>query len=362
MFFGVFLFFAGLVFSQDLTLNTGDFRIEQRTDGGFHLYIRKKPGIGSVLLVESTRDPLYRENNYAYRSPAWNSVNGDEIRILDGQPIPRELQLWSLIDSTPENHPELGQAFHLFIPWILEYGAEDARHGEVYVVNGTYFNVRAFNLPYGDYRGAFKDNPYMLEVLQQPQSGPPEGNYMKETVETFSEIAKEGMLEMALGAADLTEKIKRILEQEKGKTVDIVICFDTTGSMKDDVDAIREMLTPMLRDIVAEFISFRIGMVLYKDYFEEYITRVVPFTTEFNTFQKTLNGIRTGGGRDIPEAVHEALYEAAVKFTWEAESRQIILIGDAPPHPRPRGRITETMVKKATGDRSIKVNAIILPQ
>ncbi|MDR2143192.1 MAG: VWA domain-containing protein [Treponema sp.] len=370
-FFHLFLIFFSLLCSRplaaqnapffDLGITTEDMRIEQRADGGFHLYIRKKPGIGSVLLTESTRDPALRENNYAYRAPEWNAVNGDEIRILDGQPIPKSERIWSLIDSTPERHPELGEAFHVYIPYILNYGFDYTRHGEVYVVDGTYLNIRAFSLPYADYRGAFRDNPFVLRVSQQPLSGPAEGNYMKETVEAFTEIAKDGGLAYSTGSADLVDKIREALLPEEGKSLDLVLCLDTTGSMKDDIDAIRKALIPMLQKQLAAFSGFRIGMVLYKDYFDEYLTRKVAFTDDFSRFQSALNGIQPRGGRDIPEAVYEALY-AGTDFPWEAESRLIILIGDAPPHIRNRGEVSKETVENAAKEKGIKVHAIILPQ
>jgi hypothetical protein len=364
-FFAAFFFLAALPgYSQDLGVSANDMRIEQRVDGGYHLFIRKKAGIGSVLLTETTRDPTMTSDNYAYRSAEWNSINGDEIRVLDGIPIPRENRIYSLIDSNTENHPELGEAFHLYIPYILYYGYSDTRHGEVYVVDGTYLNIRAFELPYADYRGRFRDNPFVLRVVQQPLPGPPEGNYMKDTIDSFTEITRSGGgdLVYSSGPDDLVDKIKTVLEKEKGKSVDIVICLDTTNSMKDDIDAVREKLIPMLEEIIREFKDFRIGLVLYKDYNEEYLTKVIPFTRNFEAVRRNLNNIRVRGGRDIPEAVYEALYDGAIKFTWEAESRLIVLIGDAPPHPRPRGKITREMVDKAVAERSLKVNAIILPQ
>jgi Mg-chelatase subunit ChlD len=361
---GLVLLLAASLWGQDLSLETGDLRIEQRVDGGFHLFIRKKPGIASVLLTETTRDPSLRENNYAYRAGAWNEINGGEIRLLDGAPIPKESGIWSLIDSTPENHPELGPAFHIYIPYLLYYGYPDTRNGEIYVVDGTFLNIRAFSLSYGDYRGSFRDNPFVLSVSQKPLEGPPERNYMKDTLDAFGDIAAlgQGDLIRALGPEDLVDKIRTTLEPEQGKNVDLVICLDTTNSMKDDIDAVRLRLIPMLGETIARFRSFRIGMVLYKDYFESYLNQIVPFTRDFESFQKTLNGIRVGGGRDIPEAVYEALYEAALKFPWEAESKLIILIGDAPPHPRQRGRISQDMVNRAVAERGLRVNAIILPQ
>jgi hypothetical protein len=352
------------VHGQDLSLGPEDLRIEQRVDGGFHLFVRKKPDISSVLLTESTRDPALREDNFAYRSPEWNPINGDEIRVLDGRPISQGREIWSLIDSSPEHHPELGAAFHIYIPYILTFGSENTRHGEVYVVNGTYFNIRAFSLPFADYRGRFRDNPYILEVTQKPLEGPPEENYMKDTVEAFTKIAAQGRGELiwSTGHEDLVEKIKSVLDKVGGKSLDLVLCFDTTGSMRDDIDPVRKLLIPMLEQTISPYTDFRVGMVLYKDYFEEYLNQVIPFTQDFRIFQRNLNAISVGGGRDIPEAIYEALYAGAVKFPWEAETKVLILIGDAPPHARQRGNISKAMVDAAVAKLGIKVYAIILPQ
>ena len=364
LFFSAIFFLVFSLPAQDLTLGQGDLRIEQRVDGGFHLFIRVKGNIASALLTESTRDPALRSDNYAYRAPEWNPVNGDELRILNGQPIPRESKIYSLIDSSPEEDAEFGQAFHIYIPYILNYGYEGGRHGEVYVTDGTYLNIRTFALPYADYRGAFKDNPFTLRVTQQPLPGPPEDNYMKDTVDAFTEIATSGNGELiySTGAEDLLERIKDVLEKEKGRNLELVICLDTTGSMRDDIDQVRKGLIPILKELIDSFESFKIGMVLYKDYYEEYLTKIIPFTKDFNAFQRTLNSIRVGGGKDIPEAVYEALYDGAIKFPWESESKIMILIGDAPPHPRPRGKITKETVDKAVAERGLKVHAIILPQ
>ncbi|AEJ19035.1 vWA domain-containing protein [Gracilinema caldarium] len=348
----------------DLLVSPNDVRIEQRVDGGYHLFIRKKPDIASVLLAESTRDPTLKADNYAYRAPEWNPINGDEIRYLDGKPIPKESNIWSLIDSTPEPDLEFGQAFHIYIPYILNYGYSWTRHGEIYVVDGTYLNIRAFEKPYADYQGAYKDNPFVLRVVQKPLEGPPDGNFMKDTIASFAEIAAAGKGELvySTGVDDIVPKMKKILETVQGKSVDLVVALDTTDSMRDDIDSVRAMLIPMLQEIIKNYSFFRIGMVLYKDYFEEYLNKVIPFTSDFTSFQRTLNAIRVGGGRDIPEAVYEALYVACTKFPWMAEEKLIILIGDAPPHPRPRGDITKEMVEKAAAERNLKINVMILPQ
>ena len=359
--FLVFICFS--VYAQDLNISSGDLLLELRADGGFHLFIRKKPDIGSVLLTETTRDPDMRSDNYAYRAGEWNPINGDEIRILNGVPIPRESRIYSLISSTVVKHPSLGDAFHIYIPYILYYGYENTRHGAVYLTDGTFLNIRSFALPYADYRGAFRDNPFMLEARQETPDEPAQSVYLEETLIAFTEIAKSGSGDLLYSKEpeDLVGLIRDVLEKEKGKTLDLVICIDTTSSMKKYIDATRQKLIPMLEDILNYFPSFRIGMVLFKDYYDDYLTRIVPFTNNFTRFQRDLNAIRVQGGGDIPEAVYEALHEGTTRFTWEAQARIMILIGDAPPHPRPRGKITKAMVDRAVAERNIKVTAMILP-
>ncbi|MDR1221105.1 MAG: VWA domain-containing protein [Treponema sp.] len=350
--------------AQDLSIGAADLRVTQGADGGFHLYIRKKPDMNSVLLSESVRDPAMRADNYAYRALEWNAINGDEIRMMDGEVLPRESNIWSLIDSTPEPHGELGLAYHIYIPYIVNYGYPWTRNGEVYVGNGTYFNIRAFEKPYGDYSGSFRDNSFVLEVNQSPLAGPAASNYMRDTVEAFGEIARmeRGEAVRSTGPADIIPTIRAILRKERGNSLDLVIALDTTASMRDDITGIQNGFVNMIKEEYRGFPSLRIGMILYKDYGETYITKTVPFTSDLNRLQRSLLDIKTGGGRDIPEAVYEALYEAATNFRWQAESRLVILIGDAPPHPRPRGRLTKEMTATALDARQIKVSAIILPQ
>ncbi|MDR0524915.1 MAG: VWA domain-containing protein [Spirochaetaceae bacterium] len=348
---------------KNLSILQEDTRIEQRVDGGFHLFIRKKPDIASVLLTETTKDPSLQEANYAYRDSQWNPINGDETRLLNDAPIARTSRIWSLIDSTPEPHPELGEAFHIYIPYILLYGYAYTRHGEVYVQNGTYFNIRSFALPYGDYRGAFQDNPFILQTTQKPLEGPPDGNYMRETINTFAEIttSNNGDLIWSRDPQDLVDKIRTLLEKERRKTLDVAICIDTTASMRDDLAAIKAGLPGVLEEMVPEFYDFRIGMVLFRDYNESYLHRIIPFTKDLEVFKKNLQTLQAAGGGDIPEAVYEGLYEGLTKFPWQSEARLIILIGDAPPHPRQRGKVSKDLVTQTAAEQKVKISAIILP-
>jgi len=368
VFLCVFFLSIITVFSQDLSVGGDDLRLEQRSDEGFHLFIRKKPDIASVLLTESTIDPTMEADNYAYRALEWNPINGDEIRLLDGYPIPRESRIFSLVSSTPQPHPELGEAFHIFIPWIVNYGYEYTRNGVVQMTNGAFINIRTFSYPYADYRGVFADNPFILHGIQradekEEEEHPEEPGEIEETEESFRSIAREGKGDFSYASdpSDLINKIEDLLQQELGKSVDIVLCLDTTGSMGKYIDGVKKMLIPMMSKMISGFTDWRIGMVLYRDYPPDlYITRLTPFTKEFNVFQRNLNAAAAWGGGDIPEAVYEALYEGADKFPWAAESRLLILMGDAPPHPVQKGAISREMVFQKAEENGLKVNAILL--
>jgi len=383
-----------------LVLAPGDLRIEQRTDGGYHLYVRAKAGLGSILLTESTKDPALQTDNYSYRALERNAVNGSEQRMLDGKFIPQSSAIYglSLIDSSPEPDAAFGSAFHVFIPWVVGWGYPWSRNGQTYIADGSFINVRTFSKPYADYAGSFADNPYLVRVTQAPTPRPappppapapvpapapapapepppapeeppppPETHdpalYMDETVDSFESIAEstKGEVRFADNTADVAPQIASLLDKAAGKSLDLVVCLDATESMQDDIDAVKATLPDLIKTKLAAVSSYRIGFVPYKDYFEDYLYRRYDFSPTTATFFAQLAAIRVNGGRDIPEAVYEALYAALTEFDWRAEERLVILIGDAPPHPIPRGKVDKSMVQAAAARLGVRTDVIILP-
>ena len=348
--------------SPDLSIKTGDLMIEESGDGGFHLWIRAKEGIKSVMITESTADPDKKSAAYSLRAKEFNDINGNEVRILDGKIIEPDNKLFFLIDSTPESHEEFGSAFHIFIPYIVEYGYPWSRNGEIYVHAGTFLNLRAFEKEFCDYTGSFLDNPYMLDIIQIPSVVALPDIYMDETVENFTEIADETGGKVYFSTVEkLMDDIGDIIDNLEGETIDIVFAIDTTESMINDIDKIKRGFPSLLENNISSFKSARTGVVFYKDYNEEYLTKPFPFTDDSALAVKTMNSARVWGGKDIPEAVYEALYECVTYYDWSADERIVILIGDAPAHLKPRGRITKEMVFAIAEEKNIDINTIILP-
>ncbi|MDR3130927.1 MAG: hypothetical protein LBU18_05210 [Treponema sp.] len=158
---------------QSLAILPGDISIRRGAGGeGYDLYIRKLPGVGSVLLTESTEDPTGAETVFSYRALEWNDINGNETRVRPSNPPTGPEEGWILMDSTPESHPVLGQAFHIYIPPMIAYGAPNTRNGIITVQDGLFVNIRAFSQPYIDYNGPFMDNPFVLSASDPTDDDP----------------------------------------------------------------------------------------------------------------------------------------------------------------------------------------------
>jgi hypothetical protein len=377
--------------TSPLRIAPADVRVEQTLEGGYYLIVRARAGLGSILLTESTEDPTIDASTYAYRNPEYHPENGDERRLLNGEFL-NTPGLYSLIDSTPSTDSLFGQAFKLYIPYIVEYGYPWSRNGTVQVLDGTYLSIRAFEEPYGDYTGGFQDNPFILRVTQLPAApvavaappsldskpdpfvanAPPEpvavqpdrgSGYMPDAVEEFERIAEDGGGEATWtpGEAGLIDRFREIVARTEGPSIDLVVALDTTQSMENDIPYLRSQLVPMLREQVAGRATLRVGMIFYRDYMEAYLTRRYEFQDDLSMVQRAVETIRVGGGRDIPEAVYEALYAAVTGFSWQAEERLVVLVGDAPPHPLPRGSVTREMVLEAAERENVRIHTVILP-
>ncbi|MFW6362371.1 MAG: VWA domain-containing protein [Spirochaeta sp.] len=368
------LFVSVLVYLQFLSadpafgleLGPDDVRIEESLDGGFYLYIRASDAIGSVLVVESTEHPERAAASYALRDPGDHPANRGERRLLDGEVL-EETRGQSLVSSTVYPDDEFDNAFRIFVPYITVYGYPWTRSGEIEIRDGTYINLRTFELPYADYRGEFQDNPFRIRVAQrtvQEQTTPPieDGPLMPLAVDAFSEVAaKSGtVFRAAETPEELTSELQDVIDSLPPTDIDIVLVLDTTQSMYPYMPELQKTLVPMLQETGDEESSRRIGVVFFRDYLEEFVVRQYPFTEDFQTVQNYIDRAVARGGRDIPEAVHEGLYAALEGYEWRGLERRIVLVGDAPPHPRPRRAVSADLVFETAETLSVEIHPILV--
>lgn len=146
----------------------------------------------------------------------------------------------------------------------------------------------------------------------------------------------------------LSIKEWEVSEGKDPATMDLIFCVDTTGSMEDDIAAVKTSAANMLDEVFAQSPDARIAMVAYRDYGSSYVTKGYPFTRDKEEMRRNLMSLDIGEGGDTPEAVYEALLHAIHTRdlgAWrDGVKKVIVLMGDAPPHTR---RHTLDQVAKA---------------
>lgn len=435
----LFALLAVCGFSQSakpgLTLDASDlYFVRGNVDGpdrdakGIHLYIRKKPDIQSVMLVETHTIPGRNETVYAYRALEWNAINGNEIRYLNGKPLKDKDSRYSLISSTPEKNDVFGECFHIYIPETVEYGyVWSAKHAIVSIEDEDDFVIRTFSKKYCDYTGDYSDNacvfPKIIEpkgdlerqqqeipsilvengsaqgefveqeeqpeveddlewekitdamlapLEDEPKVEPvPEKEYVSEAERSFNQIAREGggLVSYTFGTENLSQNMISSLDKCKNfDNVEIVFALDATGSMDDDFQELLRGWLPRLRQQVSTFKKIKLGLLLYKDYGDDFSYKNLPvkyygFTESIDQLEQWIRDTYVDGGGDTPEAVYEALYAGINFFDWSEDAyKKIILIGDAEPHAYPRGdpAINKTNVVAMAKEKNIVFDCIII--
>ncbi len=186
-----------------------------------------------------------------------------------------------------------------------------------------------------------------------------------ETLEAFQRLATAtgGFATLTSSPKELPKVIDalfgHILETTKPcVALDIALILDTTGSMHDDIDEIKQNLFTFLTRMQKEKPEARVALVQYKDD-ERTSTFLIgkhEFTSDFLKIQEAVTKIRVGGGGDEPEAVLDALLWAK-ELAWKEGAKHVaILIGDAPPHPKTvHGSYSEEDVIRQLQEKDIKI-------
>ncbi|HRI64431.1 MAG TPA: vWA domain-containing protein [Polyangium sp.] len=134
------------------------------------------------------------------------------------------------------------------------------------------------------------------------------------------------------GIVDLPLPTNRVLPD--AQTIDVAFVLDTTGSMSEEINALRDTLEKVARSLGTVGIRPRVGLVEYRDRGDAFVTRTHQMTTDVLGLQTRIAALQAQGGGDRPEHVNEAVRVAVrtLKFKPESVARLVFLIGDAPPH------------------------------
>jgi Mg-chelatase subunit ChlD len=134
------------------------------------------------------------------------------------------------------------------------------------------------------------------------------------------------------GVVDLKLAGERALPA--AQSIDVAFVLDTTGSMSEEIHALRGTLEKVAGELSGLNVRPRVGLVEYRDRGDVYVTRLHQMTTDVAGLQARIAQLEAGGGGDTPEHVNEALRVAVrgLRFRPESVARLVFLIGDAPPH------------------------------
>ena len=138
--------------------------------------------------------------------------------------------------------------------------------------------------------------------------------------------------------ASLSEQIRQI----RIPHLDVVICLDITGSMREQIARLKLEISDLARVLDGLAPSTGIGVVAYGDVVYEQVIHQHPIveTSSMESLRQFVDSLETGMGQgsgsntDNPEALDTAL-RAAIAMNWRSQSerRYIIVITDAPAYP-----------------------------
>lgn len=143
--------------------------------------------------------------------------------------------------------------------------------------------------------------------------------------------------------------------------LDVAFVLDTTGSMGDEIDVVKEKLVAIARRLSSgqPAPDVRFAVVAFKDRGDAYVTRVTPFDRSLEKTQQAILALTADGGGDEPEDVAAALH-ATLKLDWDrapAVARVAFLVGDAGPQAYP-GAPTWEQALTNFRERKITVHSI----
>jgi Mg-chelatase subunit ChlD len=130
-----------------------------------------------------------------------------------------------------------------------------------------------------------------------------------------------------------SENFGKLISRLKRDGLDIVIVFDSTGSMQGEIDEVKNKIQRIGNALLKMIPKTRISICAYRDKDDEYVVKGTPLTDNLGRIILDLESITASGGGDKPEAVDAGLRWAIQKNEFRRTARKVILLfGDAPPH------------------------------
>ena len=120
------------------------------------------------------------------------------------------------------------------------------------------------------------------------------------------------------------------------KKIDLVVSFDTTGSMYPVLAQVRQQVEEFVKEMFTEFSDLRLGIIAHGDYCDKdnpYTIMVMDLTKDDKKLCSFVRDVKQTYGGDADECYELVLNTAANILNWREDAQKVMLmIGDASPH------------------------------
>lgn len=151
-------------------------------------------------------------------------------------------------------------------------------------------------------------------------------------------------------------------QPQQAPRMDVVFTIDATGSMGDEIEAVKQELS----DIALQLRNgnprpdIRFGLVFYQDKGDAFLVKQAALTRDVDSILAELRAVQADGGGDWREHVGRGLHEA-LTLDWDLSpntARSIYLVGDAPGHDDYNDGYSLQAAIEMARQKSIKIHAI----
>ncbi|MBQ2121584.1 MAG: VWA domain-containing protein [Bacteroidaceae bacterium] len=165
--------------------------------------------------------------------------------------------------------------------------------------------------------------------------------FTKKTIVTKTMIETTTTTEEKVVKDDTEQKALEKIAPEKIGVLDMVIAFDTTGSMAAYIEAVRHEVAELIPNLFKDNEDLRLGIVAFGDYcdmnnaqdFGDAYQCLMPTNNENDIIKFVRESKDTSGG-DGDEFYELVIKKIVEETPWrEGSTRAILLISDADPHP-----------------------------
>ena len=186
---------------------------------------------------------------------------------------------------------------------------------------------------------------------------------------SYLSSASDGVTTAVSGAGQLGGALMDSIQDNSSEGMEVAILIDTTGSMRDDQDAVEKAVA----DIIAEVKENKgyLAMASYGDNQgcdepEWYAINPGGLldVSETGSIMVTEMALKAGiietGGCNWPESMYDAVWETATRLAWKGDNRRIIAITDARPLEPPHTNHTSEEVNAKLSDLGVTLDTMLV--